>query len=184
MPSLDPASFADPNAITLLAASLTPGFLLALLLVALIAALALWAGLALGRRAGRLESERLFRDRLAAERGDAVKRSRAVVGGLALEQVAPFLPGFPARPDECRFVGKPVDFVAFPGAASGEVSEVVFVEVKSGGAQASRVERSLRDAVRAGRVRWVEYRAPDAPVAAAAPGAGGTGGGGRPSRRG
>lgn len=165
MPSLDPAALPFLAAVALLAV--------------LIAALALWAGLALGRRAGRLESERGLRERVAAEREDAVKRSRAVVGGLAFEQVAPFLPGFPARPDECRFVGKPVDFVAFPGAASGEVGEVVFVEVKSGGAQASRVERSLRDAVKAGRVRWVEYRLP--PDTAPLPG---TGGRGRAARRG
>ncbi|MCK7480263.1 MAG: hypothetical protein M0C28_25615 [Candidatus Moduliflexus flocculans] len=57
-------------------------------------------------------------------------------------------------------MGKPVDFVAFVGASRGEVREVLFVEVKSGSASPSRVERSLRDAVRAGRVRWAEYRVP------------------------
>jgi predicted Holliday junction resolvase-like endonuclease len=34
------------------------------------------------------------------------------------------------------------------------------VEVKTAGSGLSRVERSLRDAVRAGRVSWVEYRPP------------------------
>jgi predicted Holliday junction resolvase-like endonuclease len=122
--------------------------------------LGLWLGLRLGRRSGRLEAERGLPDRLASERGDAVRRSRAVLGGLAAEQLAPWLPGFPFDPTEVRFVGKPVDFIAFVGASSGRVDEVVLVEVKSGNASASLVERSLRDAVRKGRVRWEEYRVP------------------------
>ena len=82
------------------------------------------------------------------------------IRGQAAEQLAPWLPGFPYDPTECRFVGKPVDFVVFKGAASGEVEELVLVEVKSGGSSLSRVERSLREAVESGRVRWAEYRVP------------------------
>jgi predicted Holliday junction resolvase-like endonuclease len=137
-------------------------FLAALSLVAAVflLVLGLFLGLRLGKRAGRLEAERDLPDRLASERGDAVKRSRAVLGGLATEQLAPYLPGFPFDPTELRFVGKPVDFIAFVGSSRGRIEEVVFVEVKSGGAALSSVERSLRDVVKEGRVRWVEYRAP------------------------
>ncbi len=130
----------------------------AFLALAALCVLVLLIGLALGRRAGRAEIERELPTRLAAEREDAVRRSRAVLGGLAAEQLAPFLPGFPYDPSECRFVGKPVDFIVFRGAAKGAVEELVFVEVKSGGAGLSRVERSLRDAVQSGRVRFEEYR--------------------------
>ncbi len=120
----------------------------------------LFAGLALGRRSGRLEAERDLPGRLAAERDDAVKRSRAVVGGQVAEQLAPYLPDFPCDPGDARFVGKPVDFVCFNGASSGEIDEIVFIEVKSGGSVLSKIERSAREAVVAGRVRWVEYRIP------------------------
>ena len=132
----------------------------AVMLAAALVALGLYLGLRLGKRSGRLEAERVLPGRLAAERDDAVKRSRAVLGGLAAEQLAPYLPDFPFDPTEVRFVGKPVDFVAFVGASSGKVEEVAFVEVKSGEATLNRVERSLRDAVSKGKVRWVEYRAP------------------------
>ena len=132
---------------------------LAALLCALLLAFGLWLGLKLGRRSGKLESERGLPDRLASEREDAVRRSRAVLGGLAAEQLAPYLPDFPFDPTELRFIGKPVDFIAFVGASEGKVAEVAFVEVKSGNASLSPVERSLRDAVKGGRVRWVEYRA-------------------------
>ncbi|MFA5851806.1 MAG: Holliday junction resolvase-like protein, partial [Spirochaetales bacterium] len=71
----------------------------------------IFLGLALGRRAGRLEVEKELPDRLEAERDDAVKRSRAVVGGQVAEQLAPYLPDFPCDPGDARFVGKPIDFV-------------------------------------------------------------------------
>ncbi len=130
-------------------------------LAALACALFLALGLRLGARIGALRAERALGARLDAERRDAVKRSRAVLGGQLSEQLAPFLPGFPGDPTEVRFVGKPVDFVSFSGASSGAVEEVVFIEVKSGESRLSPVERSLRDAVESGRVRYVEYRVPE-----------------------
>lgn len=133
--------------------------MLLLFAMALLAA-ALYAGVALGRRTGRLEAERQLPDLVDAERQDAVKRSRAVLGGQVAEQVAPYLPAFPCDPADARFLGKPVDFVCFPGASRGEVEEIVFVEVKSGGAGLSKTERSAREAIVAGKVRWVEYRLP------------------------
>ena len=123
-------------------------------------AVGLLAGLALGKRTGRLEIERELPERLAAERDDAVKRSRSVVGGQVAEQVAPYLPDFPCDPGDARFIGKPVDFVCFSGASVGEIDEIVFVEVKTGASALSKAEKSLREAIVAGRVRWVEYRIP------------------------
>ncbi|HTX72080.1 MAG TPA: Holliday junction resolvase-like protein [Rectinemataceae bacterium] len=133
---------------------------LCFLVFVLVVAFGLVLGYRAGRRSGRLEAERDLPDRLAAERGDAVRRSRAVLGGQMSEQLAPYLPGFPFDPTELRFIGKPVDFIAFIGASAGKIEEVAFVEVKTGGSSLSGVERSLRDAVQAGRVRWLEYRAP------------------------
>ncbi len=130
------------------------------ILVAVVAALALWLGLALGRRSGRLEAERRFKGDETIARDDAVRRSRAVLTGQIGEQLAPYFPAFPCDPADARFIGKPVDFVAFPGASAGAVREVVFIEVKSGDARLSATERALKDAVEAGRVSWVEYRLP------------------------
>jgi predicted Holliday junction resolvase-like endonuclease len=122
--------------------------------------LVLFAGVRLGRRAGRLEAEKRFRGDELLARDDAVKRSRAVLTGQIGEQLAPFFPGFPCDPADARFLGKPVDFIAFPGASAGAVNEVLFVEVKTGDARLSGQERALKEAVLAGRVRWVEYRLP------------------------
>ncbi len=106
--------------------------------------------------AGKLSMQR----RLSSARKDALKRSRAVLGGQAAEQVAPFLPGFPCNSADARFIGKPIDFIAFPGAADGApIEEVLLIEVKTGSSQLSSREREIQRAVESGRVRYVVYRA-------------------------
>lgn len=92
---------------------------------------------------------------------NSLMRSRAVIGGQFSEQLAPFLPDFPFDPTEVRFVGKPVDFIAFKGLSSGVVSEIGFVEIKSGQSRLSAAELSVREAVQQGRVSFVEYRVPE-----------------------
>lgn len=141
--------------------SLSPSQLAALSLCALaglavlvvVAVAAFCAGRAFARSSFRHEERRI--------RQDALRRSRAVLGGQAGEQVAPFLPRFPCNPADARFVGKPVDFIAFPGAASGQdIEEILLIEVKTGDAQLSARERQIKRAVAEHRVRYVEYRIP------------------------
>ena len=95
-------------------------------------------------------------------RQDAVQRSLAVTAGKVYEQVVPYLPDFPFNPKDVRFLGSPVDFVVFDGLSDGHVARVVFVEVKTGGAELSTRERHVRDAVLDARVEWYELRGRDA----------------------
>lgn len=123
--------------------------------IAGLAALAflLWA-LSLRRRlTERIDDER-------AIRRDAVERSGAAIRGRVSETFAPYLPGFELEPKDARFLGTPVDLVVFDGHAEGRCDRVVFVEIKSGGATLSPIERQVRDAVVAGRVEWREVRLP------------------------
>lgn len=97
--------------------------------------------------------------KIAKERKDAVKRSRSVLGGQFSEQLAPYLPNFPCNPGDVRFVGKPIDYIAFPGSAEGKsIDEILFIEVKTGTASLSPREKEIKNAVQSGRVRYVEYR--------------------------
>lgn len=96
---------------------------------------------------------------LKKERQDAVKRSRAVLGGQMVEQVAPYLPNFPCNPADARFIGKPVDFIAFSGLTeNNSVDEVLLIEVKTGDSKLSGREKEIKNAVKNGRVRYVEYK--------------------------
>ncbi|GMR22115.1 MAG: Holliday junction resolvase-like protein [Acidobacteriota bacterium] len=92
-------------------------------------------------------------------RRDAVRRSRAVVTGKVTEHLVPFMGEFPYNPKDVRFLGSPVDLVVFDGMDDDDLNEIVFVEVKTGAsASLSTRERRIRDAVRAGAVRWHELR--------------------------
>ena len=116
----------------------------------------------LGTKIGQLSASKHLTKEIKIAREDAVKRSRAVLNGQLSEQFAAFFPDFPADPTEIRFVGKPVDFIAFSGLSSGSIDEILFVEVKTGGSALSKTERSLRDAVEKKNIRYTEYRIPTA----------------------
>lgn len=95
---------------------------------------------------------------LKKQRKDAVKKSRAVIGGQVAEQLAPYLPEFPCNPGDVCFLGKPVDFIGFTGLTeSDEIHEVMFIEVKTGQSKLNGHEKQLKDAIQKGRVRYVEY---------------------------
>lgn len=96
-------------------------------------------------------------------RKDAAQRSLAVTTGKVLEQLVPYLPDFPFNPRDVRFLGSPVDFVVFDGLSEGHVTRIVFVEVKTGGAELSTRERRVRDAVADRLVEWHELRVPPSP---------------------
>ncbi|HIH25073.1 TPA: hypothetical protein HA251_08630 [Candidatus Woesearchaeota archaeon] len=104
----------------------------------------------------------MFARRLKTERADAAAKSRSVVGGHFAEQLSPYLPGFPYKPTEAKFLGKPVDFIIFEGLDDKKVTGVVFLEVKSGGAGMNTNQRTLKYAVEAGNVRFDTYRVPTA----------------------
>jgi predicted Holliday junction resolvase-like endonuclease len=109
---------------------------------------------------GRLLAEREFGRRVQQERDDAVKRSRAVIGGQFSEQFAPYMPGFAYKPTEAKFLGKPTDFIVFEGLDEKEIRSVVFVEVKSGNSRLSPVEKTLQEAIKKGNVRFETYQVP------------------------
>ena len=111
-----------------------------------------------GKKIGEYRKERFWEGEIEKHRKDAVVRSRAVLSGQFSEQIAPYMPGFEFSPSECRFIGKPVDFVVFKGKDKKEIEEIVFVEVKTGNSKLSEQEKHLKRAVEDKKIRWKEYR--------------------------
>ena len=117
----------------------------------------------LGRRMGYKQGQKLEAAQWEGKKLEGIvknrlKQSRAVIGGLVSEQIAPLLQDFPFDPGDCRFIGKPIDYIVFKGMNEQEISEVIFLEVKSGTAKTlNKQEKLLRECVQAGRVRWVQY---------------------------
>ena len=113
----------------------------------------------LGLVIGKYKERSLNLKKLNEARKDAVKRSRAVLNGQLSEQLAPFFPEFPANPTEIRFIGQPVDYIAFNGSSQGTISDISFIEIKTGSSTLSPVEKALKDAIEKKKIKYIEYRA-------------------------
>jgi predicted Holliday junction resolvase-like endonuclease len=93
----------------------------------------------------RLQFERWKQEHEQQIRGDAVQRSLAITKGKVTEHIVPYLPGFDLDPKDIRFLGTPIDLIAFKGLNSSvEGVEIVFIEVKTGRSVLSPRERRLR----------------------------------------
>jgi len=138
---------------------LNPQLIIFLCVILFFCFLFLLAGRRMGLYQGRkLEAAEWESGKLEAIVKTRLKQSRAVLGGLVSEQIAPLLPDFPFDPGDCRFMGKPVDFIVFKGMNKQDISEVIFLEIKSGASKnLNQQEKRLMEAIKAGRVRWVQF---------------------------
>lgn len=119
------------------------------------------AVIALAAYITRLVYEKRFRDWRDAEtaeiRKSAISQSRAVLGGKFTEQMVPFFPDFRYDPTEVRFIGSPIDMIAFPGLAKGDPEEIVILEIKTGkSAGLTPAQKKIRQLIEDGMVRWDE----------------------------
>ncbi len=98
-------------------------------------------------------------------RRDAIERSLSVILGKVSEQLAPLLAftRLGLDPRDLRFLGSPVDYVAFRGLSSGRVEEILFIEVKAGRRTGLTArEKAVKEAVEKRRVKWVTINLYDA----------------------
>jgi predicted Holliday junction resolvase-like endonuclease len=102
----------------------------------------------------RLRLEQWVREKEKEIREDAIAKSQAVTMGKVTEHFIPYLPEFGYNPQDARFIGNPIDFVVFDGLSEGDLRQVVFVEVKTGGSVLSKRERWVRDVIQNGDVTW------------------------------
>lgn len=80
------------------------------------------------------------------------KKSSEVRLGHIAETLAPFLDQFDFDPENCTFLGKPIDYISF-----GD-DEITFIEVKSGNSQLNKKQRHIRDLVKGKLIAWKEVR--------------------------
>lgn len=101
------------------------------------------------------DKERELKDHETEIRADAAKRSRATLLGSLMEQVGPLLPGFNYDVNDLRALWDPVDFVAFRGiGVDRKVDSISFIDIKTGQARLSSVQKSIKEAVEAGKVSF------------------------------
>ncbi len=96
-------------------------------------------------------------------REDAIERSTATILGRVGEHLAPIIiaSNYGIDPRDMRFIGTPIDFIAFKGLSEGVPEKICFIEVKSGKtASMTTRERMVRDLVEAGKVEWLLIHLP------------------------
>jgi len=97
-----------------------------------------------------LEKEREIRE-------DAIKRSVAVLLGRISEHIAPLMVAaeLGVNPKDFRYIGSPVDYIAFKGLSEGNPEEIIFIEIKaSKNPSLTQRERAIKQLVEKGRVTW------------------------------
>jgi len=80
------------------------------------------------------------------------RKSSEVRLGKIGENLAPFLGGWPWQPGRFRFLGNPLDGIQFNN------DEIIFVEIKTGKARLSNVQKSIKRLVKEGKVRFVTFK--------------------------
>jgi len=80
------------------------------------------------------------------------KKSSEVRLGNIAEKLAPFLDEFDFDPENCIFLGQPIDYISF----DDEI--ITVIEVKTGKSQLNPKQRHIRDLIKAKQVAWKEIR--------------------------
>jgi predicted Holliday junction resolvase-like endonuclease len=96
-------------------------------------------------------------------REDAVRRSTSAIIGKVGEHLTPVIifQKYGINPKDFRFIGTPVDFIAFKGLSEENLEEIYFIEVKSGESKTlTDREKQIRNAVDSGKVKWLLIHLP------------------------
>lgn len=90
--------------------------------------------------------------RLQLEQILFAKNSQSVKYGKLTEQFIPFTEKFPFSSSAFRFLGTPIDGVAFEG------DKIVFCEFKTASSQLSPLQKNIKKLVEEKKVEWFEFK--------------------------
>ncbi|MCX8158291.1 MAG: endonuclease [Candidatus Diapherotrites archaeon] len=79
------------------------------------------------------------------------KRSQSVRYGKLTEQYIPFTEEFPFDSENFRFIGNPIDGIAF------EENEIIFCEFKASDSKLNEKQRKIKKLVEDKKIRWFEF---------------------------
>jgi len=97
---------------------------------------------------------------------EAIKRSMSTIIGKVGEHLAPIVmflnfQNYGINLKDFRFIGGPIDFIAFKGLTEENPEEIYFIEVKSGNTvNLTETQRKIKDIVEAKKVKWLTIHLP------------------------
>lgn len=78
--------------------------------------------------------------------------------GQVLEKIFPSTRGFKMNLNDCRAVFRPIDYLSFNGhSQTGSIEEITFLEIKTGEKGLDKKQRSIKEAVEAGKLSIETY---------------------------
>lgn len=93
-------------------------------------------------------------------RRNAIKSSITTLLGKVGEHIAPLymVKELDVDPRDLRFIGTPVDYIAFKGLSTGNPEKILFIEVKTSqsGALTER-ERAIKSLIESKKIEWVTF---------------------------
>jgi len=131
-----------------------------LIIFLLLSIVFLLIGFFIGKLIERYRVNKEWEERLPQLTRESREKSREVLGGKFAENLAPYFPDFKHDPTELRFIGEPIDYIVFKGASTKNPSEIIFLEVKSGNANLTPMQKKWREIVENKKISWEVYRVP------------------------
>lgn len=90
---------------------------------------------------------------------ESIEKSKQVYIGKTLEHLAPTVSKFGHQPRDCRFLAEPIDFIAFDGLFNdNKVNKITFIDAKTGEADLTPRQKSIRKAIENSKVYFEEFR--------------------------
>lgn len=107
----------------------------------------------LGILVWRLIATIYFMWKKTAMRKQSVQQSKAVTLWYVSEKIAPLLPNFPYSYKDLVFLGKWVDYICFDGLSTGDMKQIIFLEIKTGKSQLNKNEAIIKSVIEKRRVK-------------------------------
>ena len=116
-----------------------------LIILIIFLTLMIWIFYKLGLRQGRYKSELEWQKNLPLFQRQTADRQRSTIKGQLAEKFAPFLPGFPFKPSECKFIGDPIDYLVFEGLDERDIKKIHLLEVKNNTSRLSKHQKQIKN---------------------------------------
>ena len=87
-------------------------------------------------------------------RKQAVKQSRSVILWESYEKIAPFLPDIKYYPKDMNFLWKWVDYIIFDWLSSGNLKQIIFLEIKTGKSRQNINEKQIENIIKKWKIKY------------------------------
>ncbi len=77
--------------------------------------------------------------------------------GQVHEKIAPILPDFPYNYKDMTFIGKWIDYIIFDGLSTGNLKQIILLEIKSWTSTLNKNERMIKNITNLKKIKYEVY---------------------------